>query len=163
MRRPGKGETTVTAGRGERQGTRELESEVLAALWATGRALTAAEIQAETGDDLARDTLSVILQHLGEQDLVRPAPDTDRAYEPVRNAAEMTAEVMRQVLDRKHAAGRGAPSPDAPAPQLVPRPRRRPWGIRAARNTPARQSPSPPVPPASCQGDPSRCPHTSQS
>lgn len=159
----------MTASRAERQEARELESEVLATLWAADRALTAAEIQADLGGELAytHSTLQVILLRLCAQDLIQPAPgpasapDADSAYEPVRDAAEITAQVMHQTLDRKPAR-RQARSRDTPAPQPGHRPTRRSWTMRTTSNTPVHPSPPAPVPPARPQGDPPRCPHTTQ-
>ncbi|MGI3224307.1 BlaI/MecI/CopY family transcriptional regulator [Streptomyces sp. GTA36] len=155
----------MTASRSEQQGARELESEVLAALWAADRALTAAEIQAELGCDLAHSTVYVILRHLCGRGLITSASDTGGTDQPLKDAAEMTAQIMHQAQNRKPAAGAsedGAPSSDAPAPQPVSPPARRPWGVRAT-SPPVRQSPSAPIPSARPQGDPPQCPHTSQS
>src|SRR4051812_30538570 len=79
----------------------ELESEILAALWATDRALTPADIQADLGGGLAYNTVHTILKRLYDKGLViRDAEGRRGAYRPTKNAAERTAEVMHQALDR---------------------------------------------------------------
>ncbi|MEU1271022.1 BlaI/MecI/CopY family transcriptional regulator [Streptomyces sp. NPDC005799] len=92
---------TTPRGRAERRSPGELESEVLAALWATDRALTPAEIQAELDGDLAYNTVHTILRRLHDKGLVlRDADGRRGAYRPAKNAAQMTAEAMHQALDR---------------------------------------------------------------
>lgn len=94
--------TAITPrGRAERRSPGQLESEVLAALWAADRALTPAEIQAELGDDLAYNTVHTILRRLHDKGLVvRDADGRRGAYRPAKDAAEMTAEAMHEVLGR---------------------------------------------------------------
>ncbi|ALV39188.1 BlaI/MecI/CopY family transcriptional regulator [Streptomyces sp. CdTB01] len=100
-------------GRADRRSAGELESEVLAALWATEEALTPAEIQAEIGGSLAYNTVHTILRRLYDKGLVlRDADGRRGAYRPAKNAAELTAEAMRQVLDR-------GPDPIAALQQFV--------------------------------------------
>ncbi|MCI3271233.1 BlaI/MecI/CopY family transcriptional regulator [Streptomyces cylindrosporus] len=92
---------TTPRGRAERRSPGELESAVLATLWATDRALTPAEIQAELGGDLAYNTVHTILRRLHDKGLVHRDADGRRgAYRPVKNAAQMTAEAMHRALDR---------------------------------------------------------------
>ncbi|MGW3101382.1 BlaI/MecI/CopY family transcriptional regulator [Streptomyces sp. NPDC001100] len=146
----------MTAARGGRQRERELESEILAAVWAADRVLTAAEIRAQLGSEPAPGTVHAVLRRLCAQDLIQPARDADGAYEPVRNAAETTAQVMHQALGPHPAAACRAPGPE------MTRPRRRRWSLRSAGTPPVRQSPPAPVPPARPRGDLPRCPHTSQ-
>jgi predicted transcriptional regulator len=99
-------------GRGERRSAGELESEVLAALWVTDRALTPAEIQAKIGG-LAYNTVHTILKRLHDKDMVlRDADGRRGAYRPAKNAAELTAEAMHQVLHR-------GPDPIAALQQFV--------------------------------------------
>lgn len=87
--------------RAERRGAGELESEVLAALWATERPLTPAEIQAGLDGDLAYNTVHTILKRLHDKGLVlRDADGRRGAYRPAKSAAELTAEVMHEALDR---------------------------------------------------------------
>ncbi|MEU6680243.1 BlaI/MecI/CopY family transcriptional regulator [Streptomyces sp. NPDC046925] len=101
------------SGKAERRGAGELESEVLASLWATDKALSPAEIQAGIGGDLAYNTVHTILKRLHDKGLVlRDAEGRRGAYRPVKNAAEMTAEAMHQALDR-------GPDPIATLQQFV--------------------------------------------
>lgn len=91
----------------------ELESEVLAALWAADSALTPADIQAELGGGLAYNTVHTILKRLYDKGMVvRDADGRRGAYRPTKNAAELTAEVMHQALDR-------GPDPIAALQQFV--------------------------------------------
>jgi predicted transcriptional regulator len=104
---------TTPRSRGERRSPGELESEVLATLWATDRALTPAEIQADLGGDLAYNTVHTILRRLHDKSLVlRDADGRRGAYRPAKNAAQMTAEAMHQALDR-------GPDPIAALQQFV--------------------------------------------
>ncbi|PAZ17384.1 CopY family transcriptional regulator [Streptomyces sp. SA15] len=106
---------TTPRGRAERRSPGELESEVLAALWATDRALTPADIQADLGGDLAYNTVHTILKRLHDKGLVvRDADGRRGAYRPAKEAAEMTAEAMHQLLDR-------GPDPIAALQQFVTR------------------------------------------
>ncbi|MGI3224305.1 BlaI/MecI/CopY family transcriptional regulator [Streptomyces sp. GTA36] len=99
--------------RADRRSAGELESEVLAALWATEQALTPAEIQAEIGGGLAYNTVHTILKRLYDKGLVlRDAAGRRGAYRPAKNAAELTAEAMHQALDR-------GPDPIAALQQFV--------------------------------------------
>jgi predicted transcriptional regulator len=100
-------------GRAERRSSGELESEVLATLWATEEALTPAEIQAEIGGGLAYNTVHTILKRLYDKGLVLRDVDGRRgAYRPAKNAAELTAEAMHEALDR-------GPDPIATLQQFV--------------------------------------------
>ncbi|MFI8992892.1 BlaI/MecI/CopY family transcriptional regulator [Streptomyces sp. NPDC053542] len=100
-------------GRGERRSAGTLESEVLAALWATDAPLTPAEVHAEIGGDLAYNTIHTILKRLHDKALVvRDAEGRRGAYRPAKNAAELTAEVMHQALDK-------GPDPIAALQQFV--------------------------------------------
>ncbi|MFI0806030.1 BlaI/MecI/CopY family transcriptional regulator [Streptomyces echinatus] len=92
---------TGSRGRAERRGAGELESAVLAALWATERPLTPAEIQQEIGGALAYNTVHTILKRLYDKGLVlRDADGRRGAYRPAKNAAELTAQAMHAALDR---------------------------------------------------------------
>ncbi|MFF3904821.1 BlaI/MecI/CopY family transcriptional regulator [Streptomyces sp. NPDC001848] len=100
-------------GRAERRSSGELESEVLATLWATEQALTPAEIQGEIGGGLAYNTVHTILKRLYDKGLVLRDVDGRRgAYRPAKNAAELTAEAMHEALDR-------GPDPIATLQQFV--------------------------------------------
>ncbi|MEV5957184.1 BlaI/MecI/CopY family transcriptional regulator [Streptomyces sp. NPDC051987] len=104
---------TGSRGRTERRSAGELESEVLAALWATDRPLTPAEIQTGIGGGLAYNTVHTILKRLYDKGLVlRDADGRRGAYRPAKNAAELTAEAMHEALDR-------GPDPIAALQQFV--------------------------------------------
>ncbi|MEU0053305.1 BlaI/MecI/CopY family transcriptional regulator [Streptomyces sp. NPDC006184] len=104
---------TGPRGGAERRSAGELESEVLAALWAADRALTPAEIQAEIGGGLAYNTVHTILRRLYDKGLtLRDADGRRGAYRPAKNAAELTAEAMHEALDR-------GPDPIAALQQFV--------------------------------------------
>ncbi|MFD3585238.1 BlaI/MecI/CopY family transcriptional regulator [Streptomyces sp. NPDC058683] len=104
---------TGSRGRAERRSAGELESEVLAALWATERPLTPAEIQSEIAGGLAYNTVHTILKRLYDKGLVlRDADGRRGAYRPAKNAAELTAEAMHEALDR-------GPDPIAALQQFV--------------------------------------------
>ncbi|MFE9763772.1 BlaI/MecI/CopY family transcriptional regulator [Streptomyces sp. NPDC005808] len=92
---------TGPRGRADRRSAGELESEVLATLWATDDPLTPADIQAEIGGGLAYNTVHTILKRLYDKGLVLRDVDGRRgAYRPAKNAAELTAEAMHEALDR---------------------------------------------------------------
>ncbi|WP_028801892.1 BlaI/MecI/CopY family transcriptional regulator [Streptomyces sp. 142MFCol3.1] len=92
---------TSPHGRADRRGAGELESAVLATLWATDDALTPAQIQGEIGGGLAYNTVHTILKRLYDKGLVRRDVDGRRgAYRPTKDAAEMTADAMHEALDR---------------------------------------------------------------
>ena len=76
-----------------------LESEALAALWASSRPLTPAEVKDELGGDLAYTTVMTALTRLHEKGEVR-REKTGRAfaYAPVRGEAETAAARMRELL-----------------------------------------------------------------
>ncbi|MGW6259748.1 BlaI/MecI/CopY family transcriptional regulator [Streptomyces sp. NPDC055085] len=87
--------------RAQRRSAGMLESEVLAALWATEDALTPAEIQAGIAGGLAYNTVHTILKRLYDKGLVLRDVDGRRgAYRPAKDAAELTAAAMREALDR---------------------------------------------------------------
>lgn len=106
---PGRHSTTGS----ERRSAGQLESEVLATLWATEEALTPGEVQAELGSGLAYNTVHTILRRLYDKGLViRDAHGRRGSYRPAKNAAESTAEAMHQALDR-------GPDPIAALQQFV--------------------------------------------
>ncbi|MEW1656770.1 BlaI/MecI/CopY family transcriptional regulator [Streptomyces sp. NPDC093707] len=103
---------TCPRGKGERRSAGELESEVLAALWASDGPMTPAQVQADIGG-LAYNTVHTILKRLLDKGLVvRDAAGRRGAYRPAKNAAERTAEIMHEAL------GRG-PDPIAALQQFV--------------------------------------------
>ena len=85
---------------GRRRGAGELESEVLAALWATDQPLTPSEIQLALGGQLAYNTIHTILKRLWDKGLVvRDAGGRRGAYRPAMGAAAFTAEQMHELMD----------------------------------------------------------------
>jgi predicted transcriptional regulator len=89
---------------GRRRARGELESEVMAALWAAAGPVTPAEVQAAIGGDLAYNTVQTILIRLADKDLVRrQAAGRGRGHEywPVRDAATSAAERMRAALGER--------------------------------------------------------------
>jgi predicted transcriptional regulator len=84
-----------------RRGAGELESEVLAALWAAGHALTTADVQRAVDADLAYNTVQTILARLYEKGLVdRTAEGRRHLYFPIKGAEELAAEQMQALLRR---------------------------------------------------------------
>lgn len=96
------------ARRGQRRrAAGELEAEVLAALWAADRRMTAAEVQESLGSGLAYTTVLTILARLHEKGLVeRGSVGRGYSFRPVLAEAELTAQAMQELLDRggDHAA-----------------------------------------------------------
>jgi predicted transcriptional regulator len=83
-----------------RRGRGELESEVLAALWAAEAPMTATAVQAALGGGLAYNTVQTILIRLLDKGVVRREPvGRGHAYWPVRDAATTAADRMRAALD----------------------------------------------------------------
>jgi predicted transcriptional regulator len=86
----------------------ELEASVLAALWAAGRALTAADVQRDLGTDLARTTVTTILARLYEKGSVsRTRAGRGYAYLPVQDSPGLAARRMRTELDKSASDDRG--------------------------------------------------------
>jgi predicted transcriptional regulator len=84
-----------------------LESEVLAALWASDSPLTAAEVADALGDDLAYNTVQTILARLHAKGAVRrELSGRAHAYTPVLDDAGLAANRMQAMLDKggDHAA-----------------------------------------------------------
>jgi predicted transcriptional regulator len=81
----------------------ELESEVLAALWAAARPLTPAEVREELGGTLAYTTVMTTLSRLHDKDVVdRRRSGRGYAYSPNVREAEFAARHFRALLDRGH-------------------------------------------------------------
>ena len=79
----------------------ELESSVLAALWAAAGPLTAARVRECLPGGLAYTTVLTILSRLHDKKiLVRHREGRGYAYEPVRDEASHTAAGMRSLLER---------------------------------------------------------------
>ncbi|HET6877817.1 MAG TPA: BlaI/MecI/CopY family transcriptional regulator [Jatrophihabitans sp.] len=90
-----------------RRAAGDLESEVLAALWAAGRPLTAGEVCDQLGAELAYNTVQTILARLYSKGAVRrEQAGRAHAYSPVLDDAGLLAQRMRAVLDKggDHAA-----------------------------------------------------------
>lgn len=84
-----------------RRGAGELESEVLAALWAAGHPLTTAEVQRAVDCELAYNTVLTILARLYDKGLVdRVAEGRRHVYHPIKGAEELAAEQMQALLTR---------------------------------------------------------------
>lgn len=84
-----------------------LESEVLAALWASDRPLTAGEVAAALGGELAYTTVQTILVRLHAKGAVqRELTGRAHSYTPVLDEAGLAADRMRAMLDKgaDHAA-----------------------------------------------------------
>lgn len=78
----------------------ELESDVLAALWAADGPLTAGQVREALPGDLAYTTVLTILSRLYDKEmLVRHREGRGYAYEPVRDEASHTAQRMRSLLE----------------------------------------------------------------
>lgn len=78
----------------------ELESDVLAALWAADGPLTAGQVREALRGDLAYTTVLTILSRLHDKEmLVRHREGRGYAYEPVRDEASHTAQRMRSLLE----------------------------------------------------------------
>ena len=76
-----------------------LESEVMAVLWARGDAMSAADVQAAIGGDLAYNTVQTILIRLHDKgQVLRRKAGRGHAYWPVEDAATATAAQMRAAL-----------------------------------------------------------------
>ncbi|WP_370152802.1 BlaI/MecI/CopY family transcriptional regulator [Streptacidiphilus sp. EB129] len=83
----------------------ELEADVLAVLWAGGRALTPGDIQRALGGDLARTTVNTILSRLHEKGvLVRHRVGRAFSYAPAQEAQDapgLAARRMRSELEKE--------------------------------------------------------------
>ena len=79
----------------------ELEGDILVTLWAARGPLTAGEVQAELGDDLALTTVITILTRLVTKGIVRRSrTEGERAYRyaPCQERAEHAAQQMLDLL-----------------------------------------------------------------
>jgi predicted transcriptional regulator len=91
----------------KRRASGSLESEVLAALWASDRPLTTGEVVDALGGGLAYNTVQTILTRLHAKGAVqREQAGRAHAYTPVLDDAGLAATRMRAMLDRggDHAA-----------------------------------------------------------
>lgn len=83
-----------------RRGPGQLESEILAALWAADSPLTPAQVHVTVADDLAYNTIHTILSRLHDKGQVyRVLYEGRPAYEPAKDAAGDAADRMHAVLD----------------------------------------------------------------
>ncbi|WP_155370932.1 BlaI/MecI/CopY family transcriptional regulator [Catellatospora vulcania] len=84
---------------GRRRASGELEGQVMNVLWATGRAMTPAEVQARLDPAPAYNTVQTILIRLVDKELVRRnRAGRAHAYEPVRSEADAAAAQLRATL-----------------------------------------------------------------
>lgn len=92
---------SVDAGSRTRRGPGELESEVLAALWAAEDALTPAQVQQALVVPTAYNTVQTILIRLLDKGLVRrEVAGRGHAYQPVQGQAELAAARMHALMTR---------------------------------------------------------------
>jgi predicted transcriptional regulator len=88
---------------GSRREPGELESEVLAALWAAEQPLTPAEVLAQLDDRLAYTTVMTTLARLADKGLAeRRRAGRGYAYSPRVREADLAALRFRTLLDRGH-------------------------------------------------------------
>ncbi|WP_406458789.1 BlaI/MecI/CopY family transcriptional regulator [Streptomyces sp. NBC_00876] len=86
----------------ERRPSGELESTILAALWAAGAPLTPGQVQGAIGTDLARTTVTTILSRLHDKGAVtRNRSGRGFAYTPTEDAAGLTARRMHTELRKE--------------------------------------------------------------
>lgn len=86
---------------GERRPAGELESSVLAALWASEEPQTAAEVRAAMPQPLARTTVATLLGRLHDKGVIgRTSAGRGYAYFPLEDAHGLTARRMHRELDQ---------------------------------------------------------------
>ena len=84
-----------------RRGMGELESDVMAVLWAADGSCTPAEVRDALAADLAYTTVMTILVRLSAKGLAqRERRGRAYAYRPTMSEAEVAAQRMRATLDR---------------------------------------------------------------
>jgi predicted transcriptional regulator len=84
-----------------RRAARELEGDVLAALWAAPGPMSPADLQGAVSGDLAYNTVFTILTRLCDKGLVARMPlDRGAGSRPTKDAAELAADQMRAALAR---------------------------------------------------------------
>src|SRR5262249_22870659 len=92
------GRSAMDGGQG-RRAAGELEEATLAALWTAGKPLSPAEVHAALGATRAYKTVHTILTRLVDKGLVGRRIEGRRSvYAPVKDAAELAADRMRDVL-----------------------------------------------------------------
>jgi predicted transcriptional regulator len=88
-------------GEGSRRESGELESEVLAALWASDEPMTPADVLAQLDGRLAYTTVMTTLARLFEKGLLeRGKAGRGYAYSPNVREADLAARRIRALLDR---------------------------------------------------------------
>ncbi|SFX57130.1 Predicted transcriptional regulator [Streptomyces atratus] len=86
----------------ERRPAGELESTILAALWAAGTPLTPGQVQGAIGAELARTTVTTILSRLYEKGTVaRTRAGRGFVYTPTEDAPGLTARRMHSELRKQ--------------------------------------------------------------
>jgi predicted transcriptional regulator len=86
---------------GRRRAPGELESAVLAALWAAGEPVVAGVVREQLAGDPAYTTVLTILSRLHDKGLVtRVRAGRGHLYAPVRDEAGHAAAAMRDLLER---------------------------------------------------------------
>lgn len=94
----------MDAPRHVRRAAGALESAVLAVLRAVDRPMKPSEIQSAVGRDLAYNTVHTILTRLQQKGDVARVPYAGRiGYAPVKSAAQVAAERMREALQSSDA------------------------------------------------------------
>lgn len=78
----------------------ELETSVLAALWAADGPLTPGEVRDRLGGDLAYNTVHTVVTRLAAKGLVVRAPRPRGAWLPAADPAEQAARLLADVLER---------------------------------------------------------------
>ncbi len=92
---------TVSSRGAGRRSSGELESEILAVLWASDEALVPAQVQQALGPGLAYNTVHTILSRLHAKGAVTREPaGRAHAYRPVLDENGLAARQMRAVLDK---------------------------------------------------------------
>ncbi|MFG2308661.1 BlaI/MecI/CopY family transcriptional regulator [Streptomyces sp. NPDC048566] len=91
----------MTDSDGERRPAGELETSVLAALWAAGKPLSAAQVRTAIPQSLARTTVATLLVRLHEKGAVGRSPAArGYLYFPVADSHGLTARRMHRELDQ---------------------------------------------------------------
>ncbi|MGW2278734.1 BlaI/MecI/CopY family transcriptional regulator [Streptomyces sp. NPDC001770] len=86
---------------GERRPAGELESSVLAALWASEKPQTAAEVRTAMPQPLARTTVATLLGRLHDKGVIgRTSAGRGYAYFPLEDSHGLTARRMHRELDQ---------------------------------------------------------------
>ncbi|GAA1360653.1 BlaI/MecI/CopY family transcriptional regulator [Catellatospora chokoriensis] len=84
---------------GRRRASGELEGQVMNVLWAAGRSMTPAEVQAQLDPAPAYNTVQTILIRLVDKQVVRRSRvGRAHAYEPVNSEADAAAAQLRATL-----------------------------------------------------------------